>query len=64
MFTDDAHTGHNTFYFLFTVNFSDYDQANGSTYELYFKKTRSGDNSRFIRVQDKKPFFKLAEKEL
>lgn len=60
MFTDAAHTGHNTFYFLFTVNFSDYDQANGSTYELYFKKTRNSDNSTQVKIQDKKPFFKLA----
>ena len=59
MFTDPAHTGRNTFYFLFTVNFSDYDQANGSTYNVYFEKTRSNGLSSEIRIQDKKPFFNL-----
>lgn len=57
LFTDAAHTGHSTFYFLFTVNYSDYDQANGSEYVLCFKKTRNTDNSTQVMIQDKKPFF-------
>lgn len=56
MFTDQGKTG-NTFYFLFTVNFSDYDQANGSSYTLYFNTIRPGDNATTIAVQDRKPYF-------
>ena len=41
-----------SFWFLFTVNYSDYDPVNGSTFDLYFKTIQSGDNSTAIRVWD------------
>lgn len=50
----------NSFCFLFTVNFSDYDQATGSTYDLYFSTIRGGANHTTIAVQDRKPYFNLA----
>lgn len=59
MFTDQGKTG-NTFYFLFTVNFSDYNQSTGSSYTLYFNTIRNGDNATTIAVQDKKPYFEMA----
>lgn len=60
------YTGPNTFYFLFTVNYSDYSDyvLTGVTYNLYFKKTRNTDNSTAIRVQDKKPYFNIAKHNL
>ena len=57
MFTDKTD---NSFCFLFTVNFSDYDQASGSTYDLYFSTIRGGANHTTIAVQDRKPYFNLA----
>lgn len=50
----------NSFFFLFTVNFSDYDQATGGTYDLYFRSIRTGENHTTIAVQDKKPYFQKA----
>ena len=50
----------NSFYFLFTVNFSDYDQSKGSTYDLYFRTIREGENHTTIAIQDRKPYFKKA----
>ena len=60
---DPDYSGPNSFYFLFTVNYSDYSDyvSTGVTYNLYFKKTRNTDNSTAIRVQDKEPFFKVAK---
>ena len=49
----------NSFCFLFTVNFSNYNQATGSTYDLYFSTIRGGENHTTIAVQDKKPYFEL-----
>ena len=47
----------NTFYFLFTVNFSNYDQANGSVYDLYFTTINADVKKTDIAVQDRKPYF-------
>ena len=42
-----------SFWFLFTLNYSDYDPTVDNTYDLYFKTVRSGDNSTQIRIWDK-----------
>lgn len=52
----------NTFYFLFTINYSDYDPtSDNNTYTLYFKKTRTSDNSTKVGVRDKKPYFEMKD---
>ena len=56
---DDSTKG-NTFHFNKTINYSDYDPENGSSFDVHFKTTKASGNATTILVADQKGYFNKA----